>query len=470
MPATKESSRLPSPSFLREADVQVGELDELVQNSTTDLAHYPLASAVVSNVLLYDARPMLDAPDAQLKDELARALLDGPGVLVVRGAFDRELTLKVSRAFDHMLDEQGRQPGGRSRGDHFARAGENSRVWNTLEKLARDWPELFVSYFANECLALACEAWLGPRYQVTAQLNVMHAGAPAQLPHRDYHLGFGDADLATAYPAHVHTGVSPQLTLQCLIAHTDMPLASGPTCFLPHSQKYKLGYVAQHHQAIRAYFDAHHVQLPLAAGDLVCMNPAVLHGAGTNTIPDSRRVAHLLQVSSAFGRPMEIVDTARLTLSIFPTLALAVKTGVPPTLGHAISTPAAWRDRHTANVVAASTAAYPFPANLDLAPPGSDEGKETESSLLNAALQENWSMDTLRRRLFAYQQRHLPRPLSCPSPWASESSLSSLAFRLTRRMLHGPKGYAAWARERLGWLCAGADAFIGGILALRLRP
>jgi ectoine hydroxylase-related dioxygenase (phytanoyl-CoA dioxygenase family) len=457
-----------SKTFFSAANVDVADLERLVHSSSTELCDYPLASEVSSNVLLYDCHALLAVDAGAVRSEVARALLHGPGVLVVRGAFDRSLTLKVSDAFDAILDEQSRGTGGSSKGDHFARAGNNSRVWNTLEKLARGWPELFVSYYANEALALACEAWLGPHYQMTAQLNVMRPGAPAQLPHRDYHLGFVDAAVAAAYPIHAHTGVSPQLTLQCLVAHSDMPLASGPTCFLPHSQKYAPGYIAHGRADVRAFFDSHRVQLPLQAGDLVCMNPAVLHGAGANTVLNSRRMANLLQVSSAFGRPMETVDTARLSLSIYPALTSAVAAGRAPAPGHAAPVGAPWTDRHTSNVVAAVAAGYAFPANLDAASPGSEAGRQTEAGVMLAALREQWSAAKLQASLATIQRKGLPPPLPMPSRWGI-APLRAAPLRLASWILYRTKGCTAWVAGRLDYLQASANALLSGMLASRIR-
>ena len=53
------------------------------------------------------------------------------------------------------------------------------------------------------------------------------------------------------------------LTLQGAVAHSDMPLESGPTLYLPHSQKYQPGYLAANRPGFADYFVAHHVQLPL---------------------------------------------------------------------------------------------------------------------------------------------------------------------------------------------------------------
>ena len=37
-------------------------------------------------------------------------------------------------------------------------------------------PEAFVDYYANDILALVSDAWLGPGYQVTSQVNVVNPG------------------------------------------------------------------------------------------------------------------------------------------------------------------------------------------------------------------------------------------------------------------------------------------------------
>ena len=108
-------------------------------------------------------------------------------------------------------------------------------------------------------------AWLGPNYQVTSQVNVVNPGGAAQIPHRDYHLGFQTVEVAEEFPAHAHR-LSAVLTLQGAVAHTDMPVESGPTMYLPHSQKYELGYLAWRRPEFVEYFAAHHVQLPARQG------------------------------------------------------------------------------------------------------------------------------------------------------------------------------------------------------------
>ncbi|WP_208639617.1 phytanoyl-CoA dioxygenase family protein, partial [Streptomyces bobili] len=179
-------------------------------------------------------------------------------------------------------------------------------------------------------------------------------GGAAQTAHRDYHLGFLSNEAAAAYPAHVHR-LSPVLTLQGAVAHCDMPVESGPTMYLPHSQKYGPGYLAWRLPEFQAYFEERHVQLPLAQGDVVFFNPALFHAAGTNRSAGIRRTANLLQVSSAFGRAMETVDREAVTNAVYPVLLKRAADGADP----------AWLER----VVAASAEGYPFPTNLDSDPP-----------------------------------------------------------------------------------------------------
>jgi ectoine hydroxylase-related dioxygenase (phytanoyl-CoA dioxygenase family) len=185
--------------------------------------------------------------------------------------------------------------------------------------------------------------------------------------------------------------LSPALTLQGAVAHCDMPVVTGPTMYLPHSQKYPAGYVAFHQPEFTAYFDAHFVQLPLRTGDAAFFNPALFHGAGTNRSADVRRMANLLQVSSAFGRAMETVDRTAMCRALYPVL-LAQRAG-----GVAEGT--------LRNVVAASAEGYAFPTNLDRDQPIGGLAPETQAELVWRALQEEWTPAELDSELAAQVER-----------------------------------------------------------------
>jgi ectoine hydroxylase-related dioxygenase (phytanoyl-CoA dioxygenase family) len=390
---TTERSTTADPAWLTESDARLPDFLAVV-SATTDPGDYPHADSVEQSVLIY-ASSRLRAAGAsaagrqEVQSELARALMDGPGLVVFRGAFpDTSVVDRATAAFDAIIEAH--RASGTAAGDHFAKPGANDRVWNALEKLAVREPEVFVDYYGNEMLALVAEAWLGPSYQVTSQINVVNPGGQAQTAHRDYHLGFQANDIAEQYPAHVHR-LSPVLTLQGAVAHTDMPVESGPTQYLPHSQKYEPGYLAWRRPEFREHFEANFVQLPLAKGDAAFFNPALFHAAGTNRSADIRRMANLLQVSSAFGRAMESVDRERMSNAVFPALLAAKAAGADA--------------RALRNAVAACAEGYSFPTNLDRDQPIGGLAPETQAQLLGRALGEGWDPTRLRKELAAYADR-----------------------------------------------------------------
>ncbi|MFF3935638.1 phytanoyl-CoA dioxygenase family protein [Streptomyces phaeofaciens] len=374
---------------LTEQDCDLDVFRALVAR-TTDLADYPHAASVEDDVLVYDSERLRAPADSrEVRAELVRAFSEGPGIVVFRGAFpDASVVDRTSAVFDALIAEQ--HTSGATAGDHFARPGTNDRVWNALEKAALFDPEAFADYYANEILALVCGAWLGPGYQVTSQVNVVNPGGVAQRVHRDYHLGFLSNETAAAYPAHVHR-LSPVLTLQGAVAHCDMPVESGPTLYLPFSQTFEPGYLAWRLPEFQAYFEEHHVQLPLAKGDAAFFNPAVFHAAGTNRTADVRRMANLLQVSSAFGRAMETVDREAVANAVFPVLRRRRAQDVGEE----------WLER----VVAASAEGYPFPTNLDNDPPVDGLAPPSQADVVRRALREEWTPQALRDELRAGAER-----------------------------------------------------------------
>jgi ectoine hydroxylase-related dioxygenase (phytanoyl-CoA dioxygenase family) len=380
------------PLRISAADARLDDLVDVLAD-TTRLADYPLAADVVEEVLVYDAatlRTQASEATLALETEIARALRSGPGIVVFRGAFATDVVDRASAAFDAMIAEQ--RASGATAGDHFAKPGANDRVWNALEKLAVLAPDVFVDYYANDVVALAARSWLGRAYQVTSQVNVVNPGGAAQTVHRDYHLGFQSDERCEQFPPHVHE-LSQVLTLQGAVAHGDMPVVSGPTLYLPHSQKYSHGYVAYRRPEFQAYFETHHVQLPLAKGDAVFFNPALLHAAGSNHSTDIRRMANLLQISSAFGRAMETIDRRRVVEAVYPALRTAVEAGLD--------------DEGVANVVAASAEAYPFPTNLDRAQPVDGLAPPSMADLFVTALDARLSAADLATSLSAQAQTQL---------------------------------------------------------------
>ncbi|WP_232312648.1 phytanoyl-CoA dioxygenase family protein [Enterovibrio coralii] len=295
----------------------------------------------------------------------------------------------MSEVFEKILEAES----GYGAGDHFGAEGAqaNGRIWNVFQKSADVDPEIFIQYYKNPLLAVVSEAWLGPHFQVTAQVNIVRPGGKAQVSHRDYHLGFQQPDETVRYPLHTQQ-MSAMLTLQGAVAHTDMPLESGPTKLLPYSHLYPQGYVAYHQKAFQDYFEQHCVQLPLEKGDAVFFNPALFHAAGENLTTDFHRCANLLQVSSAFGKPMETVDSAHICRKIYPSLS---------TQWHC----AALTDDEKATIACVAADGYAFPTNLDTDPPIGGLAPESMEALLVRALNEKMDSETFEIALAQLREK-----------------------------------------------------------------
>ncbi len=366
---------------------------EVLCRQETVADDYRFNSGIASNVVIYDADVFDRAMDdeqvsAALKAELNHCLLKGPGVYVVKQGF-RDLALidRANDTFDHIVAEEKELKG--EAGDHFAKSGENDRIWNSLQKTCLKAPEDFVRYYSNTVLAMAARAWLGPHYQMTAQVNIVKPGAKAQSPHRDYHLGFQSDETVAEFPLHAQL-MSQYLTLQCAVAHTDMPIVSGPTKLLPFSQQYELGYGAWRDPEFMQFFESNFVQYELSKGDIVFFNPALFHAAGDNASSDIHRVANLLQIASALTKPMESIDRVAMSGKVYPVLqeqGLSVNDRI--------------------NAVAAVCDGYSFPTNLDNDPPIGQCAPLTMAELMHKALNEQWPHSEFVSRLDQQQAQRL---------------------------------------------------------------
>ncbi|MEO0912127.1 MAG: phytanoyl-CoA dioxygenase family protein [Pseudomonadota bacterium] len=335
----------------------------------------PHAAEITANVPIYNAGELeLEGPGRRvLMAEWADVLRNGAGVVVLKGAYADTAAVEAATGIYEAIiaEERARSGGG---GDHFAAAGKNDRIWNALQKLCLADPDVYAAYFTNPAIDAVCEAWLGPNYQMTAQVNVVRPGGAAQEAHRDYHLGFQTAEGAALYPAHVHD-LTPALTLQGGIAHCDMPVESGPTKLLPFSQRYRPGYAAFRLAEFREVFEARYVQVPLVLGDAFFFNPALFHAAGANVSADIQRMANLLQVSSAFGRAMESVDRLGMCKRLYPVLR------------------GRGEDAGLRALVAATAEGYAFPTSLDSDPPIGGLAPESQAQLFLRALAGDWAFE-----------------------------------------------------------------------------
>ena len=356
-------------AYLSPEDCNLAQFAQQVERQLT-YQDVPQAQNIQNNVPIYDVSQLdLSCDTRVLRAEWADVLSNTAGVLVLKNAYADTSAIDAATAiYDKIIADE--KVVKSDKVDHFAATGANDRIWNSAQKLCQYNPLVFAQYFGNQAIDTACQAWLGPNYQMTAQVNLVRPSGGAQSPHRDYHLGFQSNDVTASYPAHVHD-LSPALTLQGAVAHADMPIESGPTKLLPFSQIYRHGYLAFTQPDFRAYFEEHHVQIPLAKGDVIFFSPALYHAGGANVSANIQRMANLLQVSSAFGRAMESLDRSDMTRRLYKVLRSGNHGLNPLEIDAAIS---------------ACSEGYSFPTNLDTDPPINGLAPETQAALCRRAL------------------------------------------------------------------------------------
>ncbi len=348
---------------------------------------YPLASGVEENVPIYDCASF-DLTDAsstdKLQDELHHNLTSGPGVYILRNFFaDATVIDATNRAFEEIITREHEASG--TKGDHFAPGNANARIWNAFSKHALQDPESYVQYFSNPWFKLVCDSYLGPGYKITTQVNIVRPGGKAQRPHRDYHLGFQTDEDVVAWPKAVHQ-MSGLLTLQGAVAHTDMPLESGPTRLLPYSQTFGEGFRSYRRPEFIEYFESNHVSVAMRKGDAVFFSPSLFHAAGENTTANFDRSANLIQVSSAFGKTMETIDSLPLIDKTYDLLATKYR--------------AKGLSMEVDAFIRAVAEGYPFPTNLDCRPPApGGMAPESEQQILRRGLIEGWDRETMMSEL-----------------------------------------------------------------------
>jgi len=362
-----------------------------ITGRTVEPTDIPHSMGAPKNVPVYDMialGAMLGSTDQRrvLMAEWAEILRSGAGVFVLKSACTDHVAIDAAtRVFNDIIAAEKAGSGGGA--DHFAAAGTNDRIWNSLQKLCEAAPEVFANYHASTAIDAACEAWLGPNYQMTAQVNLVHPGGQPQQAHRDYHLGFQTAEISATYPAHVHD-LSPLMTLQGGIAHGDITVEAGPTKLLPFSQTYRPGYAAWRRDDFRAHFEEAYVQMPLSKGDAIFFSPALFHAAGANTTQDVHRMVNLLQISSPFGRAMETIDRTGMCKTLFPILLRAWQTGEI-------------NERTLDATLSATAEGYSFPTNLDSDPPVGGLAPLTQKEAMKQAVMAGTSLSDLAEKLDA---------------------------------------------------------------------
>ena len=390
----EKSSSLNHQVYFSDSDIDYDELISICSQETIE-ANYPLSDSISNNVVIYDAKDFRSfvgniEEEIKLKTEMHHVLESGPGVFVVRNLYNEDVIDESNAIFEKIVKNESN-----SSNDHFA-AGTNTRIWNSFQKVAMENQEAFINYYSNDLVKIIAESWCGPNSQMTAQVNIVRPGGEMQKPHRDYHLGFQENEVVEKFPISIHR-LSNYLTLQGGVAHTDMPLESGPTVVLPYSQQYDLGYLTWRDTKFAGFFNKYSVQNSMSKGDGIFFNPAIFHAAGANITNNFHRIGNLLQISSAFGKTMEHIDYIKIITHIYPSLLDHIKN---KTLS----------ERLIENVLICATDGYAFPTNLD-----SDKNSDSKLqgmsmfNLTKQSLLDSLSPEKFKLKLFEQQQVRLAR-------------------------------------------------------------
>ena len=390
----EKSSSLNHQVYFSDSDIDYDELISICSQETIE-ANYPLSDSISNNVVIYDAKDFRSfvgniEEEIKLKTEMHHVLESGPGVFVVRNLYNEDVIDESNAIFEKIVKNESN-----SSNDHFA-AGTNTRIWNSFQKVAMENQEAFINYYSNDLVKIIAESWCGPNSQMTAQVNIVRPGGEMQKPHRDYHLGFQENEVVEKFPISIHR-LSNYLTLQGGVAHTDMPLETGPTVVLPYSQQYDLGYLTWRDTNFADFFNKYSVQNSMSKGDGIFFNPAIFHAAGANTTNNFHRIGNLLQISSAFGKTMEHIDYIKIITHIYPSLLDHIKN---KTLS----------ERLIENVLICATDGYAFPTNLD-----SDKNSDSKLQgmsmfdLTKQSLLDSLSPEKFKLKLLEQQQVRLAR-------------------------------------------------------------
>lgn len=113
-----------------------------------------------------------------------------------------------------------------------------------------------------------------------------------------------------------------------------------------------------------------------------------MHGAGGNKSKDIQRLANLLQISSAFGKAMEMIDHDRIQLACYESLKTI-----------------SLSDDALDTLLTIMSESYPFPSNLDRDIPKESLTPQSSKQLIEEALEQNLDKKQFEEMLTDYRWR-----------------------------------------------------------------
>ena len=275
-------------------------------------------------------------------DEIVNILKDREGFFIVKDAFDPKLIDSNRESYYEILSKE--------KWDHSRVKGTGKRIWRSLEKLALMDPHGWIYFYCNSALDHVFEAWLGPLYQLTAQINIINQDHKNLPVHFDYHFGMLRKDLQNKFPD-TQKYMNQFMTLQAIVPHSNMNFENGGTRIYSGSQKSFVENFNLTEKEVESLFCKNAICPNLNIGDVLFLNSSLLHAGGVNKTSEDR-IALLIQASSAFGIPMEQNDYNLIHDVIFENVCELYKEGK-----------LAFEDGIRA--IRNSSSSYLFPVNFD---------------------------------------------------------------------------------------------------------
>ena len=267
-------------------------------------------SDVRENVLVYYRRTRWPRPTgAPCRPNSSARCAEGPGVVVFEGAFARDVVDRASAAFTAIIEAQ---------------RADGCRRRRPLRQARRQRPDLERRAEARAARPRGVRRLLRQRRARPGVAGLAGPALPGHLPGQRRQSRWRSTGPAPRLPPRLRRR-RPVGRLSGArapdVAGTD---AAGRGRALRHAARQRADDAAAATRSASSaamsrstgpssstYFAEHHVQLPLRKGDAVFFNPALYHGAGANISTDIRRMANLLQISSPFGRAMEVTRPHR---------------------------------------------------------------------------------------------------------------------------------------------------------------
>ena len=127
-----------SPGYYHSKECNLEDFKKTVDQKL-DIGFVPNAAEIQKNIPIYNIEDLQNALyNAELKFELmaewAWVLRESSGAIVLRNAYkDTTVIDEATKLYEDIIADEKLKTGGGA--DHFAAAGANDRIWNSLQKL-----------------------------------------------------------------------------------------------------------------------------------------------------------------------------------------------------------------------------------------------------------------------------------------------------------------------------------------------